>query len=324
MMPLVTFVVPCYRFGHLLAKCINSILAQTYQDFEVLIMDNCSPDDTPEVAKSFHDSRVKYIRNEENIGHIRNFNKGIAMAGGKYVWLVAADDWLRSPKVLGRYIDLMETNPQVGYTFCRAIESLGEGERGIVSWADCGEEDCVWDGAEFLRRFLVHSNCIVMSSVMARKDCYEAISFFPLDLSYAGDWHQWCVFALRNCVAYFAEPMVCFRVHEESLSSSFMRSNKQMIRNELIDVLWRVRDNAAAAGMSDVRAQCTEEIATRYLQLADEQYTCGELEEASHNYWRALVLRPWWGKTCTKYILGRTGRVGRRIRRFLSERSAKN
>jgi glycosyltransferase involved in cell wall biosynthesis len=64
MTPIVSFVVPCYKLGHLLRECVDSILCQTYSDFEVLIMDDCSPDNTPEVAQSFQDPRVKYIRND--------------------------------------------------------------------------------------------------------------------------------------------------------------------------------------------------------------------------------------------------------------------
>jgi len=130
--PLVSFVVPCYEMAHLLPECIKSILAQTYQDFEILIMDNCSPDSTPEVAGSFNDARVRHIRNETNIGHLRNFNKGITLSRGKYVWLVSADDLLRSPRVLGHYVDLMERSPKVGYAFCRAIElRSGKGHRAM-------------------------------------------------------------------------------------------------------------------------------------------------------------------------------------------------
>ena len=70
--PTVSFVVPCYRLGHLLAECVNSILAQTYADFEILIMDDASPDDTGTIATSFHDSRVKYVRNPQNLGALRD------------------------------------------------------------------------------------------------------------------------------------------------------------------------------------------------------------------------------------------------------------
>lgn len=66
--PTVSFIVPCYKLAHLLPDCVNSILSQTYRDFEVLIMDDCSPDNTPQVAQSFPDPRVTHIRNDPNLG----------------------------------------------------------------------------------------------------------------------------------------------------------------------------------------------------------------------------------------------------------------
>ena len=99
MNPTVSFVVPCYNLGHLLKECVDSILSQTYRNFEVLIMDDCSPDQTPEVARSFDDPRVRHIRNEPNLGHLSNYNKGIRMTRGKYVWLISADDRLLRPDV---------------------------------------------------------------------------------------------------------------------------------------------------------------------------------------------------------------------------------
>src|SRR5437764_14943821 len=113
--PLVSFVVPCYKLAHYLAECVDSILSQTYTNLEILIMDDCSPDNTPEVARSFTDPRVKYIRNEPNLGHLRNYNKGIKMSQGKYVWLISADDRLTCREALARYVTVMESNPKVGY-----------------------------------------------------------------------------------------------------------------------------------------------------------------------------------------------------------------
>src|ERR1700719_665273 len=98
----VSFVVPCYKLGHLLAECLNSILSQSFRDFEILIMDDCSPDQTPEVARSFTDPRVRYVRNETNLGNLRNYNKGIGLARGNYIWLISADDRLRRTYVLER------------------------------------------------------------------------------------------------------------------------------------------------------------------------------------------------------------------------------
>lgn len=259
--PLVTFVVPCYKLAHLLPECINSILAQTYVNFELLIMDNCSPDNTSEVAQSFHDPRVRYVHNETNIGHIRNFNKGIMMARGKYVWVVSADDSLRSPHVLGRFVDVMERNPDVGYTFCRSVEVQGEEEAGVARF-NYGNKDRIWDGSAFLPR-LIQCNRIAQSSSMVRSEYYHKVGLFPLDLPYAGDWYLWCVLALNSRVAYFSEPMVRCRVHEESLTTLFNRGEAPVCILDELNVLWRICREAELMGVTSLRSACNASIASR-------------------------------------------------------------
>lgn len=353
--PLVSFVVPCYKFAHLLSQCVSSILAQTYENFEILIMDNCSPDNTAEVAQSFEDPRVKHIRNESNIGHVRNFNKGITMSRGKYVLLVPADDFLVSPHLLERFVNVMERSPQVGYVFCRAVELDGP----VLEFTTCGAEDRTWVGEDFLKQLVEH-NCIVMSSVMVRKECYEKISLFPLDLPYAGDWYLWCVFALRHHVAYVSEPMVCWRVHEESLSTAFRQEGSFVCTVDEIKVLSRLAGEAEVAGISSLRPRCNASIANRtvralravssgsqisfdgsefetlitrnakspkdevdlrariHIALGDEQYWHGETIQAARSYRRGLEFQPWSLKGWAKYLLLCTGRFGTGLRQLLS------
>jgi len=260
--PLVTFVVPCYKLAHLLPQCVNSILGQDFQDFEILIMDNCSPDDTPLVAQSFKDPRVKHIRSESNLGHVRNFNKGLTLASGKYVWLVSADDMLRSPRSLGRYVEAMERDPRVGFVYCRAVELREGKEAGIAQWTDSGDQDRIRDDTSFFIR-LIEFNCISMSSVMIRKQCLEKTSLFPLDLLFASDWHLWCMLALYFPVAYFAEPMVCCRFHEESLTSLYYQDHARICIGDELTVLWRVGRQAELAGMLTQRDACDKALVTR-------------------------------------------------------------
>jgi glycosyltransferase involved in cell wall biosynthesis len=272
--PLVSFVVPCYQLAHMLPECVNSILAQTYKNFELLIMDNCSPDNTPEVAQSFHDLRVKHIRNEVNLGHLRNFNKGITLSRGKYVWLVSADDLLRTPHVLARFVDLMERNPDVGYTFCRAVELQGGRELGVARF-DYGNEDRIWDGPTFLAR-LIRCNCIAQSSGMVRKECYHNVGLFPLDMPFAGDWYVWCILALHYRVAYLSEAMVCCRVHEESLTNLLNRGTAPICIVDELNVLWRVCHQAEIAGISSLRSACNASIASRAARALNSGPSGGE------------------------------------------------
>ncbi|MBB6128175.1 glycosyltransferase family 2 protein [Mucilaginibacter lappiensis] len=103
---IISFCIPTYNRSALLKKCIESIIGYQESDIEIVIQDNCSPDDTAQVAGSFKDSRIKYFRNEVNVGPIVNFSKVIESASGKYVYLLTDDDMLLAGAIdnLKKYI----------------------------------------------------------------------------------------------------------------------------------------------------------------------------------------------------------------------------
>ena len=260
--PLVTFVVPCYNYGHFLAECVNSILAQDYEHFEVLIMDNCSPDNTPEVARSFEDSRVRHIRNESNLGHVRNYNKGLELAQGKYVWVLCADDILGSRTMLRRFVDTMEQNEKLAFVFCRAQELRKDEETTLVKWADCGEQDLQWlDSVFFLR--LIESCCIVLSSVMIRKKSLDQVGLFPVDLPYSDDWYIWGRLAMDFGVAYFAEPMLLCRYHEASLTTQFSKEFARVCLGDELTVLYRLAIHAQLERNGNLHNACVSALVRR-------------------------------------------------------------
>ena len=265
MTPVVSFVVPCYKLAHLLPECIESILGQTYGNFEVLIMDDCSPDQTPEVAQSFQDPRVKHIRNEPNLGHLRNYNKGIGLTRGKYVWLISADDYLRRSYVLQRYVELLDKNPHVGYTFCPGAGMRNGRETEILEYSAHGNRDRIIDGRAFLKK-LVEYNIVLAAAGMARRECYERISFFPLDMPYAGDWYLWCVFALYFDVGYFAEPMVCYREHDLSMTNNLMQGNIEKCNAEDVAMPWVIKRKAEEAGCRHLSRDCLHAAALEYVR----------------------------------------------------------
>jgi glycosyltransferase involved in cell wall biosynthesis len=226
---------------------------QTHGDFELLIMDDCSPDNTAEVAQSFHDPRVTYVCNEKNLGHLRNYNRGIELARGKYIWLISADDRLRVPYVLERYVELMEKRPEVGYAFCPGM-GLHEGIETRVMNSH-GSKDIIFDGSSFLMT-LLESNTVVAASGLARKECYEKVSFFPTDMPWAGDWYLWCVFALHYAVAYFADPMVNYRTHELSMTNSLMSRDPRICIDDDLMVWERTKQSAKEAGRRAIVNRC--------------------------------------------------------------------
>jgi glycosyltransferase involved in cell wall biosynthesis len=280
--PTVSFVIPCYRLAHLLSECVNSILLQTYRDFEVLIMDDCSPDNTAEVATSFDDPRVRYIRNEQNLGHLRNYNKGIGLSRGKYVWLISADDYLRRPYILRRYVELMNKYPQIGYTFCPGVAVRNGLETAVLDYSVYGKHDRIVNGHVFLKKLLI-CNMVVAASAMARRECYEKISIFPLDAMWAGaqvdmgwlgDWYLWCMFALFSDVGYFAEPMVCYREHDLSMTNVVTRQeNIENCSAAEIGMLWIIRQKAKECGLRKLSNDCLLAVANEYVRhVTSKQY----------------------------------------------------
>jgi len=269
MNPKVSFIVPCYKLGHLLPECVESILSQTYRDFEVLIMDDSSPDDTPEVAKSFQDPRVKHIRNDPNLGHLKNYNKGIGLARGEYIWLISADDSLRSPHVLERYVQLMDNNPNVGFVFCPAMKLVDRREVGVMPYSLVAGHDTVISGHKLLKDHLIFANIVPAPAAMARKKCYEQANFFPLDLPHTGDWYLWGMFALCTDVGFFAEAMVNRRFHESNMSADFCKEAALTMFANNLAVPLRILEKTRRDGLHDLVESCKRGVAAEYLkQLA--------------------------------------------------------
>ena len=123
----VDVVVPCYRYGHFLRECVESVLNQSGVNVRVLIIDDASPDNTAELSTALvnEDPRVGFIRHRENKGHITTYNEGIEWASADYFLLLSADDYLL-PGALSRAAELMDAHPEVGLTFGNVIE-LGDG-----------------------------------------------------------------------------------------------------------------------------------------------------------------------------------------------------
>lgn len=262
--PTVSFVIPCYKLAHLLSECIQSILAQTYRDYEILIMDDCSPDRTAEVAQSFTDCRVKYFRNEVNLGHLRNYNRGIGLAKGRYVWLISADDRLRMPYALEHYVRTMEAHPNVGYA-CSAgveIDEAGRETRVLDDYVRA-DKDTIFNGRGFIPEIL-GSTGILAASVMVRKQCYLAVETFPLDLPHQADIYLWCRFALEHDVAYFAEPMIHYRRHAASMLNTFMRERPEVIMADELNVLWRIKRESERLGYRRLARRCQRFLGDRY------------------------------------------------------------
>lgn len=200
--PSVGVIVPCYRYAELLEGCVDSVLSQAGVDVRVLIVDDCSPDDTPAVAQRLarRDARVEVRRHEQNMGHIATYNEGLAWAAAfDYTVLLSADDLL-VPGALRRATTIMERRPNVGMVYGRAPYAH-EGRplpRPSLRW--CGTR--VYDGRDWIRRRCRSAhNCISSPEVVVRTSVQQAVGDYE-PLYHTADLNMWLRIGAVSDIAY--------------------------------------------------------------------------------------------------------------------------
>lgn len=178
-MPKVSVLMPTYNYGSYLAKAIESVLNQTYRDFELIIVDNSSTDDTGKIVSFYqNDSRVKYFRNAQNIGNINNFNKALEYANGEYIKFLFSDDFVH-PEALEDFVNVLDNNLSVSLV-TSYFEYFGSMSK-IHKQPQVGK----LSGYEAIKSTIINGNWIGSpSNVIFRKSCYDGNGF-------SNKWRWW-------------------------------------------------------------------------------------------------------------------------------------
>ena len=199
-MPRVSVVIPTYNCARYLGQAIDSVLAQTYADLEVIVMDDCSRDNTAEVAFAYG-SRIRYLR-QENSGLPAARNRAIEAAGGELIALLDADDWWE-PSKLERQVALIDADSDVAlvYTDLRVVYDDG---RVIPSFL--ASRPLASDGYVFQK--LAQSGFILPSTVVVRRASLEAVGMFDETMRSHEDIELWLRLCHRWKVASVHVPLV--------------------------------------------------------------------------------------------------------------------
>jgi glycosyltransferase involved in cell wall biosynthesis len=228
-MPKVSVIIPNYNHARFLEQRIESVLNQTYQDFEVIYLDDASIDNSREVlSKYLKDERIRVINNKTNSGSpFKQWNKGIREAGGEYVWIAEADDYadLTLLKVL---VECLDANPSAGLAYCQSwiVDESGTILGSYAEQTDAVDKerwrrDYVNSGKEECRSFLSVRNTIPnASAILMRRDVYREAGYADESMRYCGDWMMWVKMLLLADVAFISQPLNYFRFHSRSVRST--------------------------------------------------------------------------------------------------------
>ncbi|WP_319423431.1 glycosyltransferase family 2 protein [Pleurocapsa sp. FMAR1] len=213
-MPKVTVIIPAYNAMAFLPEALNSVFNQTYQDFEVIVVNDGSTDETEQWVSQIEDPRVNLV-SQENKGLAGARNTGIGHAQGEYIAFLDDDDLWESTK-LEKQVNVLDENPEVGlvYTWVSLIDSDGK-PRGRI-WCN-SEEGNVW------KKLLEHNIVESGSVAMVRHSCYQSVGLYDCTLpsSYAEDWDMWLRIAAQYHFQVILEPLVYYRDTPSSLSKNW-------------------------------------------------------------------------------------------------------
>jgi glycosyltransferase involved in cell wall biosynthesis len=216
----VTVGIPTYNRSTLLKEAIESVLAQTFTDFRLLVSDNASDDDTAEVVRSFGDDRIDYRRTERNIGAAANFRRVLDLAESDYLLILPDDDSIY-PGYLRAAVDVLERFEDTGLAHC-AFDLIDDDSRIVRRMHPIAtrERIAIERGDEALERLMVSNWPLNFSSVLYRTKAILAADGIRAEEEPFGDLQLWMRMALKWDFGYIAEPLAAFRVHDESTSSN--------------------------------------------------------------------------------------------------------
>jgi glycosyltransferase involved in cell wall biosynthesis len=211
-------VVAVYNGSLYLGETIQSVLDQTFKDFELILVDDCSTDNSVDIIKSYTDPRIKLVQNSQNLGVVKNTNLGIAIARGRYIAFLGHDD-ICVPERLQTQYDCMENNPSI--SFCGSwMETFGSTNQ-IITYPN---------KQEVINSKLLFSTTFGAPSVMMRKrDFWENKLIYRDSYKCAEDYDLWVSASIRGLKSTnIPQVLVKYRVHDKQMSNKFSRNQAEL------------------------------------------------------------------------------------------------
>ena len=217
----VSVCLPTYNGADYIEEALRSILNQTYQDFELVIVDDGSTDATLDIVQSFSDSRIRLYRNPERLGIPANWNRCLELVSGECVCIFHQDD-VMLPENLERKVQLLREDETIGFVHS-AVEALVDesAPTSFANWIEDTREDRVFDGVDYFRTLLFNGNRVCAPTVLARRHALLEQGGFDRDFGFACDYAMWLRLCMRYRVGFLAHPLVCYRWHGGNASHAY-------------------------------------------------------------------------------------------------------
>jgi len=229
-MPIVSVIIPNYNHAPYLRQRIDSVLNQTYQDFELILLDDCSTDNSKEVLLSYkgHPKVTHLVFNEQNSGStFRQWDKGIELALGKFIWIAESDDWTETD-----FLEILITAeikyPDAGLLYSASTLIDSAGNCTYDNAANNTGETIFYKGKEFIEQTMLTSNAIGNASMMLfRKSLLShVVNNEYRQMKYSGDWLLYVQLISNTNVLEIKQTLNHYRIHAANVSNHAKQSGK--------------------------------------------------------------------------------------------------
>jgi glycosyltransferase involved in cell wall biosynthesis len=293
--PRVSVCVPTYNAEAYLGEALESVLAQTTTDLELLICDDASTDSTPQVVGALTDPRIHYERFEQNAGQAGNFNRCIALARGEYWSLLSADDRL-AQRFVQSALEALDRHSGCDF-FVAATRVVDEAGRSL-------DVKRPWPVDRLLKRgetaeHLLAGAAINLLCLLVRREASPGVGLFRTDLTWGHDWDWILRLTEQHDGWYSADVLGDYRVHDQSGTEAILRAGSNG-RQEL-SILRGALDRLPVARRSQLAPETLRAFALRQLFLAEHallagrrRVTLGNLDYAFHADSWALTRPTFW------------------------------
>jgi glycosyltransferase involved in cell wall biosynthesis len=280
---------------------MESVLDQSFTDFELLIIDNASTDGTEQVVERFQDPRIKYVKQHLHVGIAENWKTCLTYAKGCYIAFLPDDDVMEKNNLEEKVAFLMRF-PNVGLVHSRyhAID-----QSGCVVKENIGKyglsnkyEDVVFPSDKALMQ-LIECNVIHESTTMFRRTCCEKVGSLRTDLDFAMDWEFWMRIAMVSDIGFLARPLVRWRLHAQSNTSQNLfkdgkptinRLSNRLLALRIIDERSQSLGRSVHRHISEQLGRMIYETGSEILEGADtSQELCHEILKTCWYYPRLCV-----------------------------------
>lgn len=273
--PKVSVIVPNYNHAPYLRQRIDSILQQSYQHFEIILLDDASTDDSVSIIRSYqnHKNITHCVINSQNSGSaFAQWKKGIELAKGEWIWIAESDDFADS-RFLSSLLEWSEQFPECGLVFCQSyeVDSTGQMKKSLITYTeDIPDQPFQSDfhllGTDFIQRGLKYKNVIPNASAVLCKKSFllHALNHPKIgQMRMAGDWLVWLRVCSKTSIAFLAAPLNSFRNHD---STTRKHNTIEKRKRRLWEEKW-VRDEMTRLPISIDQTQQIERLHAQWFDF---------------------------------------------------------